>query len=412
MRTINLFASLLGLAGLVLTAPTLSDHTSLDLRADGVPSEVYVCQQPSSIRGGPCFTYLAMNNCQDFDTLVAGKVRRLIQYEGARCYYYPQRGCVTLRRGMLDTSGGPSRSDIDEDVGQQLVSVQCVSPKKLIGSDDRDYDDYILELGDDGVSSTTAFAIRSTRSALAIRAGTEVEVCTQPSNKPGGICKTYPALSKCQDFSKDIAGKVQHLAQEQGLRCYYYPQKGCSTLRKTLTVESRPKKIQVNLEPEMGSMLVSVYCVKPRNLAAADQEFEDRRSKDEVYLIAPNSDDADKVYTLDSSHTDSSLDPDSNVPDDFPRPLIVCHETNMQGACHLYQRYGCMNNPFNVDAIKSLRIQEGFRCVFFQRSDCHTERAAPHVEDAVGGPRFMGTVPYEIWSMTCLWIPKYGVEGV
>jgi hypothetical protein len=86
-------------------------------------------------------------------------------------------------------------------------------------------------------------------------------------------------------------------------------------------------------------------------------------------------------------------------------PLQVCHDVNLGGKCFWYagEPTGyCLNNPFNVDAIESFRLLKGWRCAFFQASDCLATKGPPTYVDSKNGEIVVNDVTYEIWSVTCI----------
>jgi hypothetical protein len=58
--------------------------------------------------------------------------------------------------------------------------------------------------------------------------------------------------------------------------------------------------------------------------------------------------------------------------------LFVCHDVNLGGKCFGYTGEACANNPFNVDAIESLYLEQGWRCAMYLVNDCQPTHGPPH----------------------------------
>lgn len=90
---------------------------------------------------------------------------------------------------------------------------------------------------------------------------------------------------------------------------------------------------------------------------------------------------------------------------DYPTMLQSCHDVNLGGKCFYYSGPGCAPNPFNVDAIESLFLPQGWRCALYPYWNCSAERGPPHYIEARDGDLTVNDVTYEIWSITCTPLP-------
>lgn len=117
-----------------------------------------------------------------------------------------------------------------------------------------------------------------------------------------------------------------------------------------------------------------------------------------------HTDSSDK--TLVATRTDSPSTA-GEVPD-FPTNLLVCHEVNLGGKCLSYQGPGCAANPFNVDAIESLKLPWGWRCALYPYFECSSQRGPPHYVESRDAELVVNDVDYDVWSITCIPLPFEG----
>jgi hypothetical protein len=342
--------------------PRVDDGTTLS------PGVVRACKYSRET----CSTVQALNSCQAFDDNLALQIDTLVQSGGSTCQYWTHKDCsrliLTSISGPKDYSPnlGPGNRD-----GKEISAVSCKNSR-------------IVEVGKRTLPSSPSGP----------RAG-QVLVADQ-TNLSGKtqLIDTATDDNNCSPLKNQFFWHLYSLYQYQGSVCTYW-QYNCDTLSKdnapVFTIDSRARDYYFSTMPyRFGDSRHKIAYIRCLNAAAADAYITAQTPSDPTILTAST--------TPPSSISARNIT--AGVAAEYS-PLVVCHDVNLGGKCFVYTGPNCAPNPFNVDAIESLRLDKGYRCAFYPYHDCQATRGPPHYVDSKEGQVVINDVDYEIWSISC-----------
>lgn len=388
-------------------------------------------------KGDKCSWVKALGSCKAFSDDVAKQIDSLMQTAGSTCEYWGNKDCSRLILTSISGSKdyhpnlGPSNSD-----GLEISAVSCKASRfaETVGK------------GRTFVASHHGLSVPEESRGLTKFEGRSATAtpCDDPhflnpdrQTGPGSLyfcatanhdptlknpkdCLSYRSCMKAEALDKCVAIKQERnlfpmfdtLWQAQGAVCNYY-KSSCKDQWPILIIDSRahylPPIDYKKLLPFV-STITEVRCyINPTTAdlgAGPDTVVLDSTNP----LLIPDADDTFNTARAEQQDkpisTISTTNPEVAVAAvDYPVNMKVCHEVNLGGRCLAYTGPGCAPNPFNVDAIESIWLPQGWRCALYPYWNCSAERGPPHYLEARDGDVTVDDVTYEIWSVTCVPLP-------
>jgi hypothetical protein len=355
-----------------------------------------------------CQQVNAFESCQNFANNIAEKIDTLKQGGYSECKYWRNKGCssliVTSLSGPQDYSPnlGPGNKD-----GHEMQAVSCKRQSKVNGELGftiyADEDSTVSKRG--GLQSGQVFVADGPNLAGRTRL---VDTTTDDNN--------------CAPLTNQFFWHLVSLTQYKGAVCTYWQYNCGETLpnnKPVFTIDSRTADYTLNdLPASFGPNRNKIGYIGCLNANQADAYMATVDSaENNILTSSPLSARAPDVPLNPFRHTRPlppatwipKLQPAPNPPRELisPRapsanaPLFVCHDVDFKGSCFFLSGAGCAQNPFNVDAIESMRLTKGWRCAFYQTVDCQPTKGPPVYWDSKEGEKEFRDVEFAIWSMTC-----------
>lgn len=83
-------------------------------------------------------------------------------------------------------------------------------------------------------------------------------------------------------------------------------------------------------------------------------------------------------------------------------PLDVCLDVNMSGVCYASTPDdSCKNNPLEANAVKSIRLAQGWTCAIYSERECQSPYGPPYLVDAKYKEQQINDVTFPTRSFIC-----------
>lgn len=336
---------------------------------------------PGNVRGcnpeNDCQYVQPALKCKEFPAGIANNLASILQWKGSICKYYSSTDCtsslvLTSIAGSQDYSPNLGWSD-----GGRIASVYCEVARSPS----------TLEAGTTVHSVSTSLETRDDWKPVSSSNPTSdgpLVVCHDVNM--GGKCVAYTDAPACANnpFGVDA---IESFTLEKDWRCAFYPANDCQpTNGPPQYVDSKNDAIRVD---DVTYWISSMTCMRSPLLGV----------------------DVDAGPASTSLQTRDGWEPVSGPDATSEYYLFVCHDVNLGGKCFGYTGEACANNPFNVDAIESLYLEQGWRCAMYPVNDCQPTHGPPHYIDSKNDFVLINDVDYWISSITCMRSPYLGLEG-